>query len=239
MLNDMNNWKNIWNSNRGSIDDVNFSDIKDVIKTLKQINGFDVQAGGLSYEAIISQYNKTRAMMKICEGDSVFEVGCGSGANLYLFHKDRHTIGGEDYSARMVDICRSLFLDNIKECICCEAKDVPIEIKYDHVFANSVFSYFPNLKYSEIVLNKMVEKANKSIVLLDVHDVEKKEDFLEYRRKTITNYNARYKGLDKLFYNKEYFKEFATRNNLNICFEKSDMDGYWNNDFVYHVCIYK
>lgn len=131
----------------------------------------------MSYEAILSQYNQNKAMMRICEGDSVFEVGCGCGANLYLFYKDGYTIGGEDYSQRMVNICRSLFLDRIKECICCEAECLPVEEKYDHVFANSVFSYFPNLQYSKAVLLRMLEKANKSIVLLDVHDAEKKRIF--------------------------------------------------------------
>lgn len=78
----------------GSVDNVNFSDIRSIIMTLKKINGFDIQVGGLSYEAILSQYNQNKAMMRICEGDSVFEVGCGCGANLYLFYKDGYTIGG-------------------------------------------------------------------------------------------------------------------------------------------------
>lgn len=62
---------------------------------------------------------------------------------------------------------------------------------------------------------------------------------MEYRRKIIVDYDSRYKGLDKLFFEKEYFEKFAEENNLSICFEKSAMQGYWNNEYVYHVCLYK
>lgn len=75
--------------------------------------------------------------------------------------------------------------------------------------------------------------------MLDVHDKEKQEDFVKYRRKIIPNYDTRYEGLNKMFYDKSFFAKFAEEHNLEIEFSKSDMAGYWNNDFIYNVIMHK
>lgn len=47
--------------------------------------------------------------MGIC---SAYEVGCGSGANLYLLQNQGIKVGGIDYSASLMDIARQI----VKDC---------------------------------------------------------------------------------------------------------------------------
>lgn len=165
---------------------------------------------------------------------SVFEVGCGSGAELYLFQKDGIRTGGIDYSEHLLNIARGV-LGEHAELVCGEAVNTPTETKYDGIFSNSVFSYFPSYEYAERVLELMYMKSSYSIGIVDVHDISKQEAFMKYRADTVKDYGEKYKRLDKLFYSKEFFIKFAEEHRLNIRFSYSDVPGYWNNEFVFDV----
>lgn len=177
--------------------------------------------------------------------NTIFDVGCGCGANMYLFQNDGISVGGMDYSSAQIEIAKRLFKtygDNLiqpLELICAEAINIPTEIKYDSIVANSVFSYFKDEIYAENVLNKMFLKAKNSIGLIDLHDSEKRDAFEEYRKKTVKDYEVRYKDLHKLFYRRDFFYDWAMKNNLEIEFHNSQVEGYWNNEFVFDVYIYK
>lgn len=88
------------------------------------------------------------------------------------------------------------------ELICGEAINIPTQKKYDSIYSNSCFSYFPDNKYAETVLDKMLQKTKSSIGLIDVHDLSKKDAFIDFRRKNIENYDEKYKDLNNLFYSK-------------------------------------
>ena len=64
-------------------------------------------------------------------------------------------------------------------------------------------------------------------------------EFIEYRKKTIENYEERYKGLHKLFYSKEFFRNFAKNHNMKVVFKESNISGYWNNEFVFNCYFTK
>ena len=72
-----------------------------------------------------------------------------------------------------------------------------------------------------------------------MHDAEKKDEYLQYRRSIIQNYDERYKNLDKKFFNKSFFERFAKKNQVMIEFRETNIRGYWNNEFVYDVYMYK
>lgn len=180
--------------------------------------------------------------MKICGGglkqlESVYEVGCGAGANLFLFESDGIRTGGIDYSEGLIGIARRVL--KTEDLICGEASMVTAMPRYECCFSNSVFSYFPSEEYALDVLEKMYQKAEYSIGILDVHDIEKKEAFIKYREEIVPDYHERYKNLPKLFYSKELFERFAKDHNMNIVFKESTMEGYWNNQFVFHCYLYK
>lgn len=239
-----NKWKDIWERRTDNFSTIDMTDKNSVFLELKRINGFDVIEGGIPYPALIKQHEDI--IGRLSRGnklESIFEVGCGCGANIYLLWKDGCRIGGIDYSSKQIEIAKKVFSDSqqhtIKELICDEALNLPTDIEYDAIFANSVFSYFPNEGYAERVLDKMLLKTKFSIGLIDIHNVEKKNQFEEYRRKTLENYEIKYKGLKKFFYSKEFFVEWSRKNGCEIEFFDSDVENYWNNQFVFDVYIYK
>lgn len=65
-----------------------------------------------------------------------------------------------------------------------------------------------------------MRKQNTASVFFDVHDAEKKDEYLQYRRSIIQNYDERYKNLDKKFFNKSFFERFAKKNQVMIEFGK-------------------
>lgn len=232
----MNNWKRIWDKKTAEDNILLDGDKKSVLLELRRCNGFDV-VDGMSYEAFYGQYEEIRDnLQKYNKIESVYEVGCGSGANLYLFEEEGYRSGGLDYSQNLIKIARSVL--RTKDILCAEAVDVMADKIYDAVFSNSVFSYFDDEQYAEKVLEKMYRKAGKAIGLIDIHDIEKKEAFISYRREIVKDYDERYAGLPKLFYSREFFEEFAKRHNMNIAILESDIEGYWNNRFVFSCYMY-
>ena len=230
----MDHWKSIWENRVDKLDNLGLSDVKAVFAELKRVDGFDLE-GGLPLESLLGQYESMKEELCLQKGDSVFEVGCGAGANLYLLAREGYAVGGIDYSQHLLDIMRKAMPDvSLRECICDEAVHVPVEIVYDVVFSNSVFAYFRDLAYAEAVLERMLKKAGKSIGILDVYDEARYEECLEYRRKTIENYEERYKDLPKLAYPRSFFETFAGKHGLSIHFSEAAMEGYGNSEFVFH-----
>lgn len=233
----MSDWKRIWNEKKAETQIILSGDEKAVLLELKRSNGFDIN-GVLTFDAYYEQYEEFRNhLQKGRQIQSVYEIGCGSGANLYLFEKENYKCGGIDYSAGLTAVARKVLRST--DILCADAEEVPTDICYDAVFSNAVFSYFDNIEYAERVLEKMYEKSSYSIGLMDIHDIEMKEEFIAYRRQIDKDYDIRYKNLPKLFYSKEFFVEFACRHHMDIDFLELNLRGYWNNQFGFSCYMYK
>lgn len=228
----MNNWKKIWESRQDTLGNIDEKNYRAVFAELKKIDGFDIN-GGASADSQICQHENLKAALNLSEGETVFEVGCGAGANLYLFARDGFEVGGLDYSATIIDIAKKILPDTT-ELICAGADELPTDKKFDAVFSNSVFAYFDDIDYAERVLEKMLIKSRRAVAVLDIYDKDFEENLLAERRRTIENYDERYKDLPKLFYPRSFFKKFASRYDLSIRFEKNELEGYVNAPFTYH-----
>ena len=110
--------------------------------------------------------------------------------------------------------------------------------QYDIVFSSGVFSYFQSLDYAETVLSKMQKKARYSIGVLHAHDKAKEQEYISCRQKLDPNFLEHYKGLDKLFYPKDFFVDFAEKNNLDIYISDCDKE-YVTAPYIYEVYFYK
>jgi len=237
-----NEWKSIWDKKAlVSFDDDSKTEFEK-FSHMKKINGFDVAVENESsyyeqfYNEWISFYN---TIMEITHGDinSVYEVGCGSGVNLYMFKQRLDCIvGGADYSQAMVTSAQSV--TGSKDIKCCGANEIEVSPKYDLVMAESVFQYFESIQYAKNVLCMMIEKSNKVVYLGEVHDKQYEEELMEYRRKTIKDYDEKYKGLSKMFYDKEWLESIASSYGKKIKYTYFDNKEYINGKYIFNCYIY-
>lgn len=208
-----------------------FQSTEELFMELKRLDGWDSTGKEITYSAFARQYEKTRNELSFDprymgrEIKSVFETGCGSGPMLLLFKQDGFEIGGMDYSDSLI-ASASEVLGDTKELYCGEAVCMDTSIKYDAVFSNSVFEYFPDEGYALKVLEKMYEKTNYSIGVLDVYDIRYKEEFVSYRE----SMNL-------------VFEEMLHDSSWNIPgqerFSFTKLEGYWNNPFVFDCFMVK
>lgn len=85
-----NEWKTILGKRSADEKILKIEDKNQIFLELKRCNGFDVVEDGLTCESFEEQKNnmenwlsgKAKQKMK-----NIYEVGCGSGVNLYLFEK--------------------------------------------------------------------------------------------------------------------------------------------------------
>ena len=238
-----NRWKSVWEKKGLKQIDLNRSEF-DVFCDLKRSDGFDVsvQNEKAYFSAFYQEWQDMYENVgKIARGEaiqSVYEVGCGSGVNLYLFQNRIKNVilGGIDYSQGMIDTA-SLIIDST-DLTCGEAANILEQPKYDLVMSDSVFQYFKDLDYAEKVLEKMIHKSNKITYLSEIHDMDQKEDWLANRRKLMENYDIIYDGLGKTFYSKDWITNIAKRNHKKVLFMHSDNAEYWNSKYVFHCFIY-
>ncbi len=238
-----NNWHQIWDNRKKKFEEIDLSDDKNLIINLKKIVGWDFFGKGstITVEDFKKEYEYVRDNLQFTEGGgSVFEVGCGSGVNIYFFKQDGFKIGCEDYSQNLIDIAKKVIgEENLIECICGDAAEIPTAIKYDAVVALSVFQYFSSIEYAKKVLDLMVEKATKSIGITQILNEETKDNYLKYRREVTENYDELYKDLPKLFISKKFFIEYAEKNNLDVKFPNYQMKGFWNAPYNFDCFLYK
>lgn len=237
-----NNWKEIWQNRNCPVNGLNVDDRKETFLELKRIDGFDMKSdNGLTYESLMDQHKSIMdGLSKYNKIESVFDLGCGSGANMFILQQDGYAVGGIDYSDTLLDIAKKVLKPKgLLELVCDSASNMPTDIQYDAILSNSVFSYFSDYEYAEKVLDNINKKVRYSFALIDLHDLEKKDAFLDYRRKLNPNYDRDYQNLSKLFYGREFFENWADRNGFDVVFTRSEMEGYWNNEYLFNAFFYR
>ena len=232
-----NKWKEIWNRRKPVTGGLT-GDWAQVCLELKRLNGYDVMGGGISLDAYLNFHAGLMELLDLTEGKRAYEVGCGSGANLYLMQHEGLTVGGADYAEGLVETARTV-VPAAHEMNVTEAAEIPTDEKYDAVFSNSVFSYFPDHVYATRVLERMLAKSTHAIGITDLHDRAKRQDYLTFRRANIKDYDTRYEGLSRLFFRRSFFEDFARVHDLDLTFPALELDGYWNTPFVFHVFMYR
>lgn len=232
-----NKWKEIWNR-RKPVTDGLAGDWEHVYLELKRLNGYDVMEGGIPLDSYLNFNAGLVELLDLTPGKSVYEVGCGAGANMYLMQREGLIVGGSDYAAGLVETARMVVPD-AREMGAMEAADIPTEEKYDAVYSCGVFSYFPDHDYTTRVLERMLEKSTHAIGITELHDRTKRQEYLAFRRANIPNYDERYEGLSRLFYRRSFFEGFAAAHDLSILFPNLELAHYWNNPFVFTCFMYR
>lgn len=229
----MNNWRDIWNRRDSS--NIERLDLDSLIK----LDGFDSGAGRIDSDDWRIYVQRIASMLKLKDGESVYEVGCGCGPFLYaLCEQHSIVIGGNDYSVGLIDTVRTAFPCFDFQCI--EASKIDSELNYDYVISNSVFQYF-SLDYAFDVLNKMIIKAKKACVVLDVPDARSKEESEALRRDILTpgEYEKKYVGLSHTYYERKWFENIAAESGLTCEIFDGCVPNYRQNQFRFGCIIWK
>jgi ubiquinone/menaquinone biosynthesis C-methylase UbiE len=233
----MTDWHEIWNKRVPASPDQPTSV---TLQDLLNADGFDTGAGTLNsldtwekYIAFIS------GKLGLTPKDSIFEIGCGSGAFLFLWYKEGHKVGGIDYSENLVSLARDVLRGMDLRVM--DAISVPTEAKYDIVVSNGVFHYFGDYSYAERVIERMILKAGKTIAILEVPDLAKKDESEIARRGALPpgEYDKKYKGLPHLYYQKEWFDEISRKYGCRIEIFDQNIEGYVNSRFRFNVVMKK
>lgn len=236
-----NKWKSIWEKKNTENINLNRTEFE-IFCDLKRADGLDVNVHNEQayFKAFYNDWEKMYEQLISITGNdihSIYEVGCGSGVNLFLFHKriEDAVLGGIDYSEGLITLAKSIL--PCADLFCGNAEVMNTDLKYDFVMADSVFQYFGNHDYAEKILNKMICKSNKAVYISEIHDITLKEEWLENRRSSMDNYDKIYEGLDKLFYSKDWLSDMAKKHNKKTIFTNSENPEYWNSKYVFNCFI--
>jgi trans-aconitate methyltransferase len=221
-------WKEIWEDKGRDVTDYSH-------ENLLKSNGFDGDQAIITPTTLIEAQKVYEEKIKLVAGDSIYEVGCGSGAFLYNWCKRGHQVGGCDLSSGLIELADRALPEGSWEN--CEAKDINTRREYDHLVAFSMFFYFPDFDYAKHVLYRMIMKAKKSVSILDVPDFAKKLESENARRSLIPDYDSKYSKTQHLYYPKSWWE--TTLNDLGVKYEiyNQDITGYENGNYRYNVTI--
>lgn len=239
----VNKRKNIRN-NRETVD-LKTDNSMEIYETLKKTDWFDT----ITWDDAEWYYNSFYNMRKeddeiirnlVWDIKSVYEIGCWSWATLFLYKNKYPDLkaGWIDYSQSLSDTAKKVLWDDV-DIVCDEAVNLDTSKKFDLVYSDSVFVYFTDIEYAKKVLEKMDQKANKAIMVTEVYDNKFKEECINYRKSQIDNYEEKYKWLDKLFFDKKFFEDFAKEHNLKIKFFDVNNKYYWNSKYMFSVLMTK
>ena len=223
-------WKGIWNKNER----IN----KIILEMLIKADGFDSGAGSFDVDDWKEYTNEFYAKLNIQNSDSVFEIGCGSGAFLYPLYLQGNRVGGVDYSSVLIELANKI----MPQANCLEKEAINIDdSSYDFIISHGVFHYFESLEYAKLVIEKMIKKANKKIAILDINDKAKEDIYHKTRMGAMSKeqYQEKYKDLDHTFYDKDWFVSIAKEFGLKVEIFDQDFENYTNSKLRFNVIMEK
>jgi len=168
-------------------------------------------------------------------GTSVFDVGCGAGAFLLPLSDHGCRVGGVDQSAALIAHARAAMPDGAFAVA--DAAALDDGEAWDVVLSCGVFMYFPSLDYAATVLRRMARKARHAVAVLDVPDLALREEAMRLRRGSLgeREYEERYRGLDHLFFEREWIVDVLVKAGLNAMAESQQIAGYANGAHRFNV----
>jgi trans-aconitate methyltransferase len=194
-------WYGIWNSRGGD----SAADLS--LEKLINLNGFD--SGSIAIGATEWRANARRvaALLGIQAGESVYEIGCGSGAFLLALREVVECeVAGADYSAGLIAAARKVFPTNRFEVA--NATELDTSEQFDVVISHSMFHYLA-LSDAAKVIHRMLSKARRTVGIFDLPDLQTRDAAERMRRGTLPEgeYEKKYQGLNHTYFEKDWLRE--------------------------------
>ncbi len=232
-------WRSIWRSKSVSLDG------DDILDALIKADGFDTGFGDYDTSGWRAMVKDAFERVSVTGPGSVLEIGCGSGAFLHeISSLSDCSIYGLDYSESLVSNAQKYLPSGIFKVS--EAINIPFEdSSFDAIFSHAVFYYFPNYEYAVEVISKSFQKLKSGgfLCLLDLNDSSFQVDYHDFRRGQLSNpsdYDARYAGLDHLFFDKDLLvNDLLSIGFTNINFFDHKVKSYLNSRFRFNIVMQK
>lgn len=226
----MESWQKIWSTR--TLEKARQPKLPDLLG----LDGFASGVGAVSPASWRAYVNRRASEIGLGTQASVFEIGCGSGAFLWVLRERGCKIGGIDYAANLVAVAARAIPDGQWQVG--EADQAIGMRRYDVVVANSVFHYFPSLEYAGRVLQNMLEAAKSAVAVLDVPDLELTASDIANRRAVLgkEEYDRRYAGLSHLALTPDWFYGFGGKG-WQVKAAAQDIPEYGNSPYRFNVII--
>ncbi len=226
-------WHEVWNRRNANASMA--LDLNDLIA----LDGFDSGAGKIEIDDWRKYASRVSDKLRLKDGNSVSEVGCGSGAFLYAL-RERHKlkVGRNDYGLGLIETALRVFPNEDFQCI--EASKINLQAPYDVVVSNSVFHYFDQT-YARKVIDNMMQKATSAVCIFEVPDIETRDQVEKLRREMLTaeEYEKKYAGLSHTYYSSDWFSEIAKENGVKYEIFDGLIPNYAQNQFRFGCIVYK
>ena len=230
-----NRWHDIWQGKGSELPEGDNPGLTDLIRA----DGFDSGAGDHTIESWTGFAQSVYRRLGLGNDDRVLEVGCGSGAFLYLARDLCKELAGVDYSGSLVALAqRAMPEGRFRQA---EAAELPFaEAEFDLVLSHSVFQYFPSDDYARRSIEEMLrvlEPEAGRLAILDVNDIDREEVFYRERQAQLgdEDYETRYDGLPHRFYSKQWFHEILEPLGFTVETVDQAIAGYGNSAFRFNV----
>ena len=231
-------WKTVWQAKGRSRTPAEIAAGDNVLRMLLELDGYESPTSSSAVDDCEVYFRHIAGMLDIRSDESVYEVGCGAGALLYWLHSQCRSLGGADFAESLVEHARAA-LPGVSDLRHCDASQISPEPRYDVVLSNGVFIYFDDEKYAREALHLMAAKAVRAIGVMDVNDAERRAEFEAMRRLRQDLYGKDYRGLGQLYFEREFFLDFARTHGLSCRIEDSRLPNSINARYRYHVAMFK
>lgn len=225
-------WQSVWGGRK------RLSAEEMTLERLMACDGFGPEdVGAITVDTYVDYVHYVTGRLGLTPGDSVYEVGCGSGAFLYPLYHEGYEVAGTDYADVQIANARAAMPGGVFGVI--EAARIDDTQRYDAVIASGVFLYFEDEAYAATVLQKMVRMARKGVAVLDVSDLAKRDEAIRLRQQAMTpeEYAAKYAGLDHLYLPQTWFAERLAGLPLRVEVEPQRISGFLHSAYRYNVFI--
>lgn len=206
-------WKDFWQS-RESVKG------EGLYTLLNYDGGYNSPFTGID-ESVWSDYvDRISGRLGIKDGDSIFDVCCGTGALIYPFYQKGHRVGGIDFSNAMLEVAGKHMPQGGFHFDEASQMDA---VPYDHVVSIASFIYFPDLAYTAEVVRRMVQKATRKVYIADLNNLQHIDRYRQKIQKNRSTWHVNgeadmnlYAHLQRLFFNPDWFLDLADKLNVNM-----------------------